>query len=247
MKVFNKATKNSCVGLLTGLALIVASHANAENLPAPVSGLEILDLAGTAIPANGVIDNYSADFTATTAASTITAVFRHDPGFFTLNNVVVTDVTHPGPNLIVNGNFLTGAPTAPGAGVPSWTYFTQAGNDYPQYLGYELAGGGFYDGSTQAYDGIDQTFGTTAGDVYSVTFTLSQTGASNVGATTYQQLSTNGDTTDTGGNGIDMVLYAGNGLPPTTVPDQSSTFVLLLSSLGLMAFWKMRTLGQTVS
>lgn len=243
MNVFNKVCKNSCVGLFTALTLIVANHAVAQNLPPPASGLEILDLAGTPIPANNVVESYSASFVASSADSTITMVVRHDPGFFTLNNVVVQDVTTPGPDLIVNGNFLTGAPTAPGAGVPDWTYFIQVGNVYPQFLGYEN-GSGFYDGSTQGYDGIDQAFATIIGDTYHLTFDLSQTGANVVGATIYQPISSNGNTTDTGGNGIDMLVYAGNGLPPTTVPEASSTVVLLLGSLGLLASWKQYTLRR---
>jgi len=222
--IVRKQFKNVCVGLFTSLALVMANHGGAQNLPPPVSGLQILNLAGTPIAANNVIENYSADFVATSPDSTVTFVFRHDPGFFTLYNVSVT--TGGGPNLLLNGNFSVGAPTAPGAGVPDWTYFIQAGNLYPQFLGYEN-GAGFYDGSTQAYDGIDQTFATIVGDLYNVTFGLSQTGANTA---LYQPISTNGQP-GTAGNGIDMVLYAGNGLPPTTVPDAASTLGLLGASL----------------
>jgi hypothetical protein len=243
MNVFNKVCKNSCVGLFTALTLIAANHAVAQNLAPPASGLEILDLAGTPIPANNVVESYSANFVASSADSTITMLFRHDPGYFTLNNVVVQDVTTPGPDLIVNGDFLTGAPTLPGAGVPDWTYFVQVGNLLLQYLGYEN-GSGFFDGSTQAYDGIDQAFATIIGDTYAVTFDLSQEGAN---TTTYQPISSNGDTTDTGGNGIDMLVYAGNGLPPASVPEASSTVVLLLGSFGLLASWKQYTLRRAVS
>jgi hypothetical protein len=246
--VFNKLTKNWGVGLFTALTLTVANHAGAQNLPAPVSGTEILDLAGTPVEA-GVAD-YSATFVATSTESYITFVFRHDPGFFTLENVDVTQGGNP-PNLIVNGDFSAGAPTTPGGGAPGWSYFIQAGNVYPQFLGNESGPGGedgmgpgFYDGSTQAYDGIDQMFATVVGDTYDVDFGLEQAGAN---VADYQQVSNNGDTTDTAGNGVDVVLYAGNALPPTSTPDVSSTFVLLLSSFGLLAFRKLSTLGRAAN
>ncbi len=211
-------------GLLTALTLAAVNQAGAQNLPAPVSGLQILDLAGT--PQFGS-DSYSASFLATTPDSTVTFVFRHDPGFFTLEDTSVT--TGGGPNLFSNPNFAIGAPTAAGAGVPGWQYFFQAGNLYPEYLGYEN-GVGFYDGSTQAYDGIYQIIPTVPGDVYTVSFGLLNAGGGGI----YQQISNNGDVTDTGGNGIDVVLYAGDALPPgNSAPDSGSTMGLM--SLGLMA------------
>jgi hypothetical protein len=225
-------TSRSCfVGLIAALAIITANHASAQNLAAPVSGLEILDLAGGSIDTS--THAYSADFSATTALSTVTFTFRQDPGFFLLSDVTVTDLTNPSGNLLVNGDFSVGAPTAPGGGVPDWTYFIQTGNTFPQFLGFEN-GSGFFDGSTQAYDGIDQSFATNSGDTYDVSFDLLST----TGGGVYQQTSTNGDTTDTNGNGIDAVVYAGNGLPPTTVPDASMTGLLLAGSV--LALFGMR-------
>jgi hypothetical protein len=237
----NKTSRNTWyVALFAAAALAATSQVSAQNLPAPVSGLEILDLAGN--PIDTATHAYSADFTATTALSTVTFTFRQDPGFFLLSNVSVTDLTNPSGNLLVNGDFSVGAPTAAGAGVPDWTYFIQTGNTFPQFLGFEN-GSGFFDGSTQAYDGIDQAFGSTAGDLYNVSFDL----ASDTGGGVYQQTSTNGDTTNTGGNGIDAVVYAGNGLPPVTVPDGFSTSLLLLGSVSLLAVFKRRALAKSLS
>ncbi len=208
---------------MSALALAgMAYHAGAQNLPPPVSGLEILNLAGQTIQ-NGEAA-YSADFVASSTESTVTFTFRQDPSFMTLYDVNVS--TGGGPNLLQNGDFSVPSPEpgVAGGGVPDWTYFIQTGNLYPEYLGFE-ANGGFYDGSTQAYDGIDQSFPTVIGDTYDVTFGLNG-GGYNDGAL-YRATSDNGDTTDTGGDGIDLVVYAGNGLPPATTPDAASTLGLL--------------------
>jgi len=149
----------------------------------------------------------------------------------TLYNVDVS--TGGGPNVIANGDFTVGAPTTPGAAVPDWSYFVQAGNLFPQFLGYELAGGGFYDGSTQAYDGIDQAFPTVIGDTYDIAFQLNPGGAN---TPVYTDVSNNGDTTDTGGDGIDLVVYAGNTTPPgNTAPDAASTLGLLGAAVAGLA------------
>jgi hypothetical protein len=235
MKIPSHASKSCFAGLFAAFALLTANQASAQNLAAPVSGLQILDLANPTSPIleDTTID-YSASFVASTDLSTITFVFRQDPGFFLLTNTSVVDTTNPSPNLLVNPDFTVDAPTSPGAGVPDWTYFIQTGNTFPQFLGFETNGGGFVDGSTQAYDGIDQAFATTVGDTYQVSFDLSST----TGGGVYQQTSTNGDVSDTAGNGIDAVVYAGNGLPPTSVPDESLTCLLLAG--GALALFGMR-------
>jgi hypothetical protein len=240
MKRFNNAVKYWSAGLVAVLALVTANHVRAQNLAAPTSGLLALDLAGNPITTDNIA--YSTSFVATSSSSTVTFVFREDPGFFFLSNTSVALSSTPSTNLLLNGDFSIDNPTSPGAGLPDWNYFIQAGNLFPQYLGYEGSNGnvtGFWDGSTQAYDGIDQTFATTVGDTYDITFDLPSTSSGGY----YQQISTNGDTTDTGGNGIDALVYAGNGLPPTTnpVPDAASTFVLILVGLGILAFEKTRT------
>jgi hypothetical protein len=211
MNMINTVSKFCCVGIFAALPLIIPNRVAAQNLPPPASGLVILDLAGSSIPANNVVTHYSASFVASTNMSTVTFVFRHDPSYFTFDNASVADATTPTTNLLLNGTFLVGAPTVSGGGAPDWTYFVQAGVTIA--LGHELnpPPGGWYDGSVQGYDGIDQTFATTIGDTYNVTFDLSQTGAN---TSVYQQTSTNGQP-GTSGNGIDMLVYAGNGVPPT--------------------------------
>jgi hypothetical protein len=74
------------------------------------------------------------------------------------------------------------------------------------------SGNCYFDGAVQAYDGITQGINTMVGQTYTVSFQLNDNG----GLTTFQQLSTNGDTTDTGGNGVDLLVYGG--AIPSAVP-----------------------------
>jgi hypothetical protein len=239
MNITSHASKSCLVGLFAALALVTANNATAQNLAAPVSGLQILDLAGN--PITETDTPWSAQFVATSSFSTVTFVLRQDPGFFFLSDTSVTDNAGPSTNLLLNPNFLIGSPTSNGAPVPDWSYFIQNGNLFPQFLGLEDGAGDFVDGSTQAYDGIDQTFATTIGDTYTVSFDL----RSDTQGGDYQQTSTNGDVTDVGGNGIDMVVYAGNGLPPGHgIPDTSTTCLLVAG--GALALFAMRSQMKAV-
>jgi protein with PEP-CTERM/exosortase system signal len=212
-------------------ALLLANRATAQNLPPPPSsGLLVFSLTGD--PVDTSVDAYAANFIASSVGSDITFVFRHDPGFFFLSNVTVTDLTNPSGNIIGNGDFLADGHTNPGDTVTDWSYFFQTGNDFPQYFGFEDGSGNFVDGSTQAYDGISQAFATTMGDTYQISFDLRQDES---GVADYQPTSTNGDTSNTGGNGIDMFVYAGNGIPSQNVPDSGSTLALLAGGIVALA------------
>jgi hypothetical protein len=179
-------------------------------------------------------------------------VFRHDPGFFAFDDASVVDTTIPGGNLLLNPGFEIGAPTVPGAGVPDWTYFEQAGlvDVGLPVLGFEApsgtnglsaySGGYFWDdGATGGYDGIDQTFATTVGNTYDISFYLSEVNSNGVATpgNDYQQICTNGNPSGTECNGIDVVVYAGDGLPPTTssnpVPEPATLALLTVALAGL--------------
>ena len=250
MNPSNTISKNWGVALLAALTIVVANNASAQNsAPPPASpGVQVLDLAGTPIAADNVVTPYSLSFEATSTTSFVTFLFRHDPGFFTLTNASVADSSTPTTNLLLNGDFTVGAPTVSGGGAPDWTYFQQTG---VTFLGHELAPAtpGWYDGATQGYDGIDQMFSTTIGDTYNVTFDLAQWNQNGVipPGDLYQDTSTNNNNVVSGGtegDGIDALVYAGDAIPTSSVPDESSTFMLLLGVLGLVIIMKRRSFAR---
>jgi hypothetical protein len=211
--------------LIVGCSLVgacamgsVPAFAVANNDPPPTGA--ILDLGGgeTGTPAQAVNHNSaapvteSATFTAGLANTDITFAFREDPAFLFVSNFSLIDNTTHSANLLVNGNF-----SAPGSvGVnnpPGWTYANVFGAGASGVVEAgdcgALGSQCWVDGAIQAYDAIDQVVATTVGD----SFTLSFAYWDNGGLTTFSDLSTNGNTTGTGGNGIDILGYALAGLP----------------------------------
>jgi PEP-CTERM motif len=124
-----------------------------------------------------------------------------------------------------------------------WTYLNTFGATYAGVVATNNPHSGsqnYYDGAVQAYDGITQAIATTAGDTYTVSFWLDD----NSGYTTFSRLSTNGDVTDTGGNGIDLLVYAG--VVPT-LPEPASMTFLGLGIAGMAGYgWRRRKQAATV-
>ena len=216
------------------------------NVPPPAGAIS--DLNGTAIPGHGngtTFQQYTVNFVAILTNTAITFAFREDPAFVSIENVSLQDLTTPGGNLLVNGDFSGGTYTNSGnSATPlGWTYANvygassggevQTGCGGPQPGGYC-----WYDGAVQAYDAISQTVATTIGHTYQISYYL----ADNSGGSTFSRLSTNGDVSDPGGNGIDVLAYAQAGLPSPggtpTVPTLSTTglflMALLLAAAGLV-------------
>ena len=69
-----------------------------------------------------------------------------------------------------------------------------------------------------ADDGITQAISTTPGSLYTISFWLND----NSGNSTFSRVSTNGNVTNTGGNGIDLLVYAGVVPTLTSVPEPAS-------------------------
>ena len=192
----------------------------------PPVGNVVLDLNGTPVP--HTYQQYTVNFVAGNAATNISFAFREDPAFLHLDDVTVT--TGGGPNLLLNGGFeLGGTGNTP----VDWTYLNQFGAGAAGVV----SGGGchtgalcYVDGAIQAYDGITQGISTTIGSTYTITFFLNDDG----GLTTFSRLSTNGNTTGTGGNGIDLIVYAGDVPTRSNVPEPS-TWLLLGSGLAVWA------------
>jgi hypothetical protein len=220
--------------LAGALALAIATPAQYNKLdpgannPPPAG--PILDLSGTPIPGGGnnTYQNYTVNFTATLPNTAITFAFREDPSFISFSNASVTDVANPGVNLLINGNFSQGVYTNNGnSATPiGWTYANifGAGAGGVVVANCGVGAGGQFgvgncwnDGAIQAYDAISQTITTIPGHNYLISFWV----ADDSGCSTelpnmpcnFSDLSTNGHTTGTGGNGINVTVYALAGLP----------------------------------
>jgi hypothetical protein len=200
------------------------------NNVAPPTGA-ILDLSGT--PVSHTFQSYSVSFVANLTSTAITFAFREDPAFLSLEQVTVVDQTVPGANLLTNGDFSGGT----NGGTPvGWTYANvygaQAGGvvETSGCGGPQPSGACWYDGAVQAYDAISQNITTVVGHTYKISFYLSDNGP----YSTFSNLSTNGDVTGTGGNGVDLLVYAQAGLPaPAGATTPTANAAPALSTGGL--------------
>jgi len=183
----------------------------------------ILDLHGMPIPHS--YTQYSVNFVATANSTNISFAFREDPAFLFLDDVSVT--TGGGPNLLLNGGFELGPLDSPAP--TNWTYLNSFGAEFGGTvvnLNPHSGSNAYEDGAVQAYDGITQGIVTTVGSTYTISFWLDDTSD----LTTFSRLSTNGNVTDTGGNGVDLLVYAG--AVPTITPEPASIELL---AVGLLA------------
>lgn len=206
------------------VALMGPALADPVNQPPP-SGTVIYSLTGQTL--QGTYQEGVASFVAGSTATNLAFALREDPAFIELSNVSMVNETTSSGNLVVNGNFSGGTYFVAGVGnePDGWTYLNSFGASYGGEVIPDcgITGGNcYYDGAVQAYDAINQVIATTIGDTYEVTFDYLDTCPECLGGGEYQPTSTNGDVTNTGGNGRDMFVYAGASQPVRAVPEPAS-------------------------
>jgi hypothetical protein len=214
------------VFILGSMAVVGSGSARAQNA-APPSGA-ILDLNGQ--PIASMPENFMAEFTANTTITPVTFAFRDDSTYIAFTDASVLDLTSPGGNLLINGNFNLGV-SYPGNGGPlpnGWTYNNVSGQPF---TGGQITSCGraqycWIDGSVQGYDELSQSIPTNIGDQYQVSFTAAVFG----GLAAWSRVSTNGDTTDAGGNAADILVLAQLGRP---IPEPSTWAMMAIGFAGL--------------
>jgi hypothetical protein len=225
------------VAFLLGSLLALGSSAALADCPQPTNCAPptnaILDLGG--LPDTGTLSTYSVTFMAAVDDTTITFAFRDDPGFLEFSSASLVNVTPGSGNLLQNGDF------SPSLSL-GWTYTNLDGVAFGGYARNNCVGSSscWWDGAIQGYDTLSQMVALTPGDSYTLSFDVLDVLPG--GPPNWSAFSTNGDTADSGGNGVDVLAYAtgvpgenigGPPPPPPTVPEVSTWAMMLMGFAGL--------------
>ena len=123
---------------------------------------------------------YSYTYTAVLSQTYITFQFRQDPSYYNLDNVSITPLGSS-TALAVNGDFEGSTTPMGGQLVPNgWTFIGQAGLQAGGTVGSGCgvsASACWHDGSVGGVDGLFQSFATTIGSQYTISFFLANLGA----------------------------------------------------------------------
>jgi hypothetical protein len=187
------------------------------------------------LPVPDVYTQYFTSFVAADTTTNLSFSFREDPAFLYLDDIFVSTVANPGTNIVLNPGFEVGTVGTPNAA--NWTFlntFGAAASGVVANFGAHSGSNAWRDGSVQGYDGITQALPTTVGTLYNVSFWLNDDGP----LTQFRRLSDNGNTTGTGGNGIDLLVYAGAVPTLETVPEPATLTLVGLG--GLAAAYRRR-------
>jgi hypothetical protein len=207
------------------------------NEPPPAGA--ILDLNGKPIVPK-TAETYTVDFTGAAADTTIAFAFRDDPAFIEFTNASVVDLTTQSGNLLKNGGFSLGVNTdAHGISHPKdWTYTNISGVSFGGYVSTNCGGGAYcwMDGAVRGYDEISQAIATTIGNTYQVSFTATEIS----GLTNWARFSTNGNKTDAGGNGLDILAFE---RPPIPEPSTWGMMLVGFAALGYLGYRRRETVA----
>jgi hypothetical protein len=249
----NTALRVVMVSAVAAVALVVAPSRALAQLPPSGWIYDLATAYGTSTPYPSTYQAVSGiSFVAdTTGTEYVSFAFRQSPAYFSFDDACVSASsaslpTSCGGNMLTDPGFESDTPSNVGTNFPvGWDRWIQpidtsaigvvAGNGNNESCGYVGPNTGSYfwcDGSVQGYDALYQPVSVTLGHTYYVSLELADTPGY--------------DLIDTSGDGIDVLVYAGDQIPVGTqqiggtVPEPSTLVTLSTGLLSLAGFARRR-------